>query len=628
MSGTKRKNSSFEEDLFYDYTAVISSMKSGRARKKSAKVLEMEEAEELERQQTTTSKSPKGNRSASPGSSKAPEGEQGSSVIKLLLNTPRPAGSETSQPVSPSGDLSSQLQASSSKKTKTKKLKSDVGTEGSGEGELGIPKLKFHLGSRPSVEQVIESPDESKSTKKKSKKQKTEPPPPLEIPEQKEESGLKLKLILSPKKDKDDGVESFEIAEPKKKKKKQSKTETEDEAGSVKKSKKKKSTPVPEYPAAVPSESAASSSEAVDSADDSTVVSYADFIQSMEAEEAQRKADKKKQKSTKKRKMSTDSDGTTPATKEKKKSQSKKEKSVPEGAVLDSVLTIDETKEKPKKKLTKDKNPLPVLTESPVEVQDLHIDEDVDTAIDIDPSEDDSSNQDFATPAPPDTSLYMQLKKPSLAGKKKKGKKGKGKDDKPKRTRAPTAYTLWCGSYRQKIVAQNPGIDFASVSKRLGEIWHTVPEKEKMLWRRKAKKQAAKGSTVITTGKLQKPGTTHLRASAPSVRHGGTSRKPQQVVATSEEQTSPLKISGTQPIDVAAHLRLVGESLSIIGTRLKETRGQMAVQGSMTVLLDSMLCALGPLMCLTTQIPEVQNAIPLETSSKTLDNIAYFMPGL
>jgi len=30
------------------------------------------------------------------------------------------------------------------------------------------------------------------------------------------------------------------------------------------------------------------------------------------------------------------------------------------------------------------------------------------------------------------------------------------------------------------------------------------------------------------------------------------------------------KVIGTQPVDVAAHLKLLGESLSIIGERLKE----------------------------------------------------------
>ena len=57
------------------------------------------------------------------------------------------------------------------------------------------------------------------------------------------------------------------------------------------------------------------------------------------------------------------------------------------------------------------------------------------------------------------------------------------------------------------------------------------------------------------------------------------------------------------------------------------TQGQIAVQGSLSVLLDSMLCALGPLFCLTSQVPEM-NVVAAETHKATLDNLAYIMPGI
>ncbi|CAH0556136.1 unnamed protein product [Brassicogethes aeneus] len=87
--------------------------------------------------------------------------------------------------------------------------------------------------------------------------------------------------------------------------------------------------------------------------------------------------------------------------------------------------------------------------------------------------------------------------------------------------------------------------------------------------------------------------------------------------------------SGIKPIDVAAHLKLLGESLTIIGERLKEHEGQIAVSGSLSVLLDSLLCALGPLLCLTQQIPELQeNCCDPTELLNTLDNVAFIMPGL
>ena len=87
----------------------------------------------------------------------------------------------------------------------------------------------------------------------------------------------------------------------------------------------------------------------------------------------------------------------------------------------------------------------------------------------------------------------------------------------------------------------------------------------------------------------------------------------------------PSQVTGTSPLDTAAHLKLLGESLSVIGDRLKDhegktvpkglTRlfvrvffktfllsGQIAVSGSLSVLLDSLLCAMGPLMCCTQQV--------------------------
>ena len=55
--------------------------------------------------------------------------------------------------------------------------------------------------------------------------------------------------------------------------------------------------------------------------------------------------------------------------------------------------------------------------------------------------------------------------------------------------------------------------------------------------------------------------------------------------------------------------------------------GQIAVSGSLSVLLDSLLCAMGPLVCLTEQVPNM-NVVPQATLNKILDNVAYIMPGL
>lgn len=255
-------------------------------------------------------------------------------------------------------------------------------------------------------------------------------------------------------------------------------------------------------------------------------------------------------------------------------------------------------------------------------------------------------------------SLYMLekckkkliIKDGKIIGKTKAQRKDKGK------TRF-TAYMLWAKKIRQELLEQSPYMDFAAISKRLGELWATVPHLEKYNWRRRAKRLAAKPHSLpankdepvwkmpppasrkkfinkIGNGKEAKPASTKktIQLGVPSV-VGNVPVSPPANRTSKDLVNEPIigtgmyKVVGTQPIDVAAHLKLLGESLTIIGERLKEHDGQIAVSGSLSVLLDSLLCALGPLVCLTQQVPETNGAKP-ETLSQMLDNIAYLMPGL
>lgn len=223
--------------------------------------------------------------------------------------------------------------------------------------------------------------------------------------------------------------------------------------------------------------------------------------------------------------------------------------------------------------------------------------------------------------------------------KKKKEKPAKEESEATKKKRAPTAYMLWCTANRQRLVNDNPGIDFSTISKTLGEMWSTLSEKDKMVWKRKAKKAAGKGSTLITTGKANAPKipgsqtvTTARQMAVMSQKNAPTLAQALLSAKNVKQQpiddiSTPVKGFGMEPVDVAAHLKIVGESLSIIGMKLQEHRGLIAVQGSLSVLLDSMLCTVAPLMCLTSVLPET-NGLPAETHMKNLDNIAYIMPGL
>ncbi|XP_022622572.1 HMG domain-containing protein 4-like isoform X5 [Seriola dumerili] len=81
------------------------------------------------------------------------------------------------------------------------------------------------------------------------------------------------------------------------------------------------------------------------------------------------------------------------------------------------------------------------------------------------------------------------------------------------------------------------------------------------------------------------------------------------------------------PVSAAAHLHLLGESLSLIGHHLQETDKMVSMSSSLSLLLDSLLCALAPLICLTAQIPELRSCTE-HTLASTLENISYVMPGL
>ncbi|RWS26750.1 HMG box-containing protein 4-like protein [Leptotrombidium deliense] len=211
-------------------------------------------------------------------------------------------------------------------------------------------------------------------------------------------------------------------------------------------------------------------------------------------------------------------------------------------------------------------------------------------------------------------------------------------DGKEKKKRAPliTAYTLFARENRPKIHDIDPDLDFSALSKRLGEIWQSLPPKEKMLWKKRALKlkegnavQETENNVSVSKPRNSTPVHTPSRisqrhaTSTLSLPSKSTLEKTSNLLSQNEEP----HIIGTGPSDVAAHLRLLGESLSIIGQRLTEHSGQIAVSGSLSVLLDSTVCALGPLLCLTT-LDENLNGCPQEVHKQTLDNISYIMPGI
>lgn len=152
-----------------------------------------------------------------------------------------------------------------------------------------------------------------------------------------------------------------------------------------------------------------------------------------------------------------------------------------------------------------------------------------------------------------------------------------------------TAYMLWAKDVRQQMLSIHPDLDFATISRKLGEMWANVPSNEKYNWRRRAKRLSSKGKDKVMSKSLNQatvPSSKFInRNTAPA-----TKTKPKRTPIKNALSASPdiasidakspklspisstlaFKSPGTQPADVAAHLQLLGESLTIIGERLKE----------------------------------------------------------
>ncbi|CAH1395687.1 unnamed protein product [Nezara viridula] len=190
---------------------------------------------------------------------------------------------------------------------------------------------------------------------------------------------------------------------------------------------------------------------------------------------------------------------------------------------------------------------------------------------------------------------------------------------------------------------EEPDIDREDTEGFQPIVGDSVDDSPTQIWKRRAKRLAARGMAKQQQQQHQQtvaiPETKKMK-SPPSrkfINKQSVSPATSNNIVLSPETKSNkgstaldsgvFKPVGTTPLDVAAHLRLLGESLTIIGERLTEHEGQIAVSGSFSVLLDSLLCALGPLLCLTQQVPQL-NVIPQEQLSQLMDNIAYIMPGL
>lgn len=233
-------------------------------------------------------------------------------------------------------------------------------------------------------------------------------------------------------------------------------------------------------------------------------------------------------------------------------------------------------------------------------------------------------------------------------------KKVDRKDRKQKLSKI-TAYTLFARENRSRIQQSYPQLDFANISKRLGEIWQALPQREKMQWKRKAAKQKSLNTVPVSAQvvvrppvKLGRP-TNAERAAAGkfvSVRHNpanSINNRNKQLAAQlrvnlhsktelmSDSQITnylfePSKTITTSPIDVASCFKILGDSFNAIGMKLNNSEATLSEGDALDLLLDSAVCAMSPLVCLTSLIqPQLGNE---QVHRGLLDNVAFLMPGI
>ncbi|NXX65915.1 HMGX4 protein, partial [Spizella passerina] len=178
----------------------------------------------------------------------------------------------------------------------------------------------------------------------------------------------------------------------------------------------------------------------------------------------------------------------------------------------------------------------------------------------------------YGVPPPPPAVFHSdgQGEKRRKKEEREKDKEKERERDKPKKKNM-SAYQVFCKEYRTNIVSEHPGIDFGELSKKLAEVWKQLPEKDKLIWKQKAQylqhKQNKAEATTVKRKASSSDGAPKIKASPTGV----VSPHKKSPTSTVVVPSSPAKAPETDPIDVAAHLQLLGESLSLIGHRLQET---------------------------------------------------------
>ncbi|KPM08526.1 HMG domain containing protein [Sarcoptes scabiei] len=206
-----------------------------------------------------------------------------------------------------------------------------------------------------------------------------------------------------------------------------------------------------------------------------------------------------------------------------------------------------------------------------------------------------------------------------------------------------SAYVLWCKENRSHIQSNYPELDFANLSKKMGEIWHTLPQNEKATWFRKAQTITKQGSNISLNGATQtfnsfvyddkdlKPeivldsSTLPIASNLNSMFSENFSESDDKLIVF---EGSEHRI-GTNLIDVQAYLSILGDSLMTISSYIQRgikynSEIKYSLQAAASTLLDTALVSLSTMASLTLAIPKVN--INKTNVEKAIENSTYLMP--
>lgn len=218
-------------------------------------------------------------------------------------------------------------------------------------------------------------------------------------------------------------------------------------------------------------------------------------------------------------------------------------------------------------------------------------------------------------------------------------------DDKKPKKPSISAYVLWCKETRNDYQRTYPELNFIDLSRKMGEIWHSLPNNEKNSWFKKAAMMTKHGASFanvgsdfdtlymedemkpkLISGALTKPITVDTVKT-----YGETfvADKNKMGVCKEALYEGVVHKVGMELIDIQAHLNVLGDSLMSIGSFLQRgikynSEIDYDTPDALSTLLDTALVAMTSLSCLSLAVPQI--ALPRESLEKNLDAASYLMP--